>query len=1603
MEHLKACPTNAQAIGGIDVVYYQTVVVRQLEEPPTGIPKNSARDGLQTVEAALRNTRRLVARDPGRSLLWLFKSGDSDHDAYLQLAEPERIAKMLGFDLIPSSQGQIKATELMTFPKRGFPQGTLSTPRHLHTANPRASTAILFTTHEQRPIDTLAVYELFLSAVIGSLAYDLKDEANLIPLNARTFVFDSQPTATHDSDSTSVLLVTLDVHWGSSGNLIVYWSFLKNNCIVPLPSLLLSEKDAPKKLYLRIAPSGMVGTITPNEILKGSLGSNVPSEKSRRKRCRRQSLDDKSSEWKNMVEAWLESIGIRLAALDDSTSWARIGLENRKDVTSKSHTNITSYLLWPRALCFVYDGNNAHHSCVSEADSDALQSDGGLGSILAASIGSSDCLETARKWLADSAERNSNKIILQQPRGIGKLSVPPLIDISFGPGPSSPLYLRAGVLGDMHAGGGVYPTPPDGILNPSTGVSITTEGPPNSAGIISNDQTNPTALATPILPSQSDPVISDVIDAPNADRELARPEKANEHAMVGDDADDLFEDTDEDEFTGNNVTDADFSFFDEPDDDEMMDVPDIREVDPKSDPISRSSQAPIKLENLDDDHALTVTDPASEDTEAHAYLKIEPVNVTHAQADPLPRTGIGPNNRRQRSPSVTTARKVLRHPSQLKYPPSSRGTAEVPRKESIFDPINFTDKLNLSDDKYLSGRFNFASSALEDDQFPKKHAAFNPSQSLAPIHGHTTTSFQTVQLGMLAHIAVDTSDTTSSSSIDEASINDEDNLEDFDGDMIIPVPLPKRKRAFDERSTPVSALSPSEVSHLGDTDTFEDSVVVSIDPSELGRFEPSPWDWNLAGFPTPSATPTPSSGNISSSSQGTMNPPSLKSDPDNKSTQNLDAEALTKRDVISIAQIFSDQVVTSCLQMLPSLETRNNTDNDTLLDSSSIVELLGTLRRTVKNWFPTAADCHLSQYASLHDPIPEQSQSVKSQHRPVAWRTVNSANPEVAPFHIPSPYIRLRRAETLWDLLPPSLAFWEPLGLAPVSDSKNVMGFCVVPSQDSIWESASSFLDNISLAYEGYKLGTHFRGLTTGNIQNGLVSCDLSQSSTYETAMAAYRTACLELGKTLGALDLHHKEHKIAQQVNTFVIYIVNPFESSKALWDISAAFWGLFQQYGSGPDCIDIVLQTLPIQYLAPQHAPIVLESSMMAKLAREVYDRCPPTGLSGDRSPLHIFSGPAIHLEETLPRTGIFKNTIEPHADPLRENSYMHVGYSVSMDGAWVTSAWTDNFGKYQAFASYHVGNSRSFSEISREIWQTTLDIISKRKVTWRICLVRAGVMAAEESDVWASLVMQPTNLQLSIALLSFVTKPSLAIYPTHAFQEPPSIFEPNTHATTVNTPQPGVSPDPYSLTPAATPSEMAQELMSDPDARLVDVTDETWGMVLAHRLNNSNSVVDFRPSLASGILIKRGLNPGQTSPPFASDNEPPSGPRVMAVNLIFLGAPNRNLSPPTPASSPLAQQDTLIGAGVAIGMGMASTPGTPAATSPIDRPNPGGFMFAGSPQHRATADMFLREILIHYRGLGLLAKLKGMKGTRAGMVPWHVAVCMRSVEALQKGAVV
>lgn len=251
--------------------------------------------------------------------------------------------------------------------------------------------------------------------------------------------------------------------------------------------------------------------------------------------------------------------------------------------------------------------------------------------------------------------------------------------------------------------------------------------------------------------------------------------------------------------------------------------------------------------------------------------------------------------------------------------------------------------------------------------------------------------------------------------------------------------------------------------------------------------------------------------------------------------------------------------------------------------------------------------------------------------------------------------------------------------------------------------------------------------------------------------------------------------------------------------------------------------------------------------------------------------------------------------HRSLLRDNSSLHVAYSLSSDNRWVTAVWTDDWGQVSLKDSYclsrlspsgggtgKVQPIQSFESVCAQIWRRTLEIAKQARINWKVVMVREGRMSKQEIGIWNTLKDgNPSELagRIQLILACIDLHPPLAV---SVINTGPAVASPlatistpfPSSVATVSQSSPAAVGNAYG-TPVATPLALANEspdpsggIMStpggtansenvaefDPDVRWLDASDEVWGIVLNHRVpacTRSETDKETRFALASGYL--------------------------------------------------------------------------------------------------------------------------------------------------------
>lgn len=1287
-------------------------------------------------------------------------------------------------------------------------------------------------------------YENFVLALLGTLLADVVKRTGAIPLDNRTVLLPhgQAPGNAQDGPASASAAATFRVYLTPAGSLVIGLALFPANGFLPLdkPQLILPTPPLTDTRTL-VAPFGVrafyqgAPDVTFPHLENGT--AQTPDTQVSRLR------ESRSSPWRQVCTRLLERKGLSVQVLE-SSPWITIKIPRQKYLDQRQEgkppvaVNTTIAISWPACLCF-----RKQHAALPPVSRVG-------GNTLVGYTESYDPMARAKAWFQETPNRTETQAKRKREREAattGDLKSDHEGGARQQATANSPLTLpRAGNVAAA-AAGVMYPTPPDGVPNPAVPT-------PSLDGAVSSPQQAPPTVSvvdTDVAMSNTAPLTEEL-----ADRER------NEVPYLGD-SDNLFDDLGGDMFNDAELTDADFTFFDEPamSTDVQMEgmaleaqphAPQAAVPEPSHQPElpppplvpSANSTAPETPNNA------TSGEPAIK-RESPVFAKPELRHARSSMKDGTKSTaqgGTGPSGarpKRERSPFDPDT--VFKRVRTALYNPSRSSKPSLTGRKNAYDTVEFDRVLYPVNSKYVNGgKFAVNWKPTKDahnshkspptTEYLKRHGKPHKTPNGLPENHSALIARITSGLGSSSIQASPTKlDTTVADAEDSSPVSDQDDSSVSSEEALSPVKSagPRRPNYDDDMV--------SQATSLRDVDLAEES-----DPSfalELPRLGKA----------------------------GAADIPLHKffADPEPLALQ----LALPDEDMIAVAQVLTEQAALGSLAISSdgSIHKPSSTAPDRRQQLAVATrQTLKTLKESLSTYLNGATECQLKSFAEIHDGTPPSVPPPRTalQPRPVPGRDPDMKPPTV--YQIPSPHLEVKRAESRLSVLPSAISFWESLGLGPSLGPKDVQAACVFPGWDGMADNVSFFLDRVKNVYESMKLGSFERLPSAGDITDGIVHYDVDKISVTPGQVFPRISSALAERIELLCQTLR----TTAESEKNFVIYFIyspsNPssiVEACTAFHQLSESFNGPMSGKNSPPS--ELALQLVPLDLVSSSSSLVIQPPAELAKLCLETYDRC---ALPGGPMP-----APSIALEEVAPRYIDFSLTSNPSPSVMYENSCIHVAYARSVDGRWVTAAWTDLRGRQQMMASYCLGRksrplATPFNDVAHEIWETTHDLISVWKVHWRVVITKCGAMESDEMEFWTGLAQTEAKAKVSLVLLAVDTAPSMQLIPPAARINPSvsTAF----YSTPASTPQPSIlSPEQSGNPPtsnAPTPGDPPQP-DGPPDGILVDTLDQSWACILSHRLPTSTAPAPLTRSLFSGYLVKRG------------GTRPEDPPVVMEVNVL------------------------------------------------------------------------------------------------------------------------
>lgn len=1122
--------------------------------------------------------------------------------------------------------------------------------------------------------------------------------------------------------------------------------------------------------------------------------------------------------WQSRVIKSLATEGIELP---EGTKWIPVRLNTT--------FGRAEFVTWPINLCFSssrFTPNGSRHIVNREA----------WRSWFAPSndpTGFKSSLTFAEGWYLGSESRQNAAIqeLSRIPDGTNGITDLEMTEVD--PMATSPSFVQR-TTDQQAAMSGIYPTPEDNLFVHQAQQQLMSDVGTNSA----QDSTH---------------LISELISG-NDENNLRGHTSTADPPALHTHSDDLFGDiSGEMDFGGGEVGDADFDFFNEEEVASIPDDEDIAMIEPEEVASGDEDLVPghdaSKAKQFDDDENMGPPTSESQD-----LTDLQPLEIPFTFDQ-------GPSNQMADDTPMQVLDETVKQPPQkplspfgikerLLPPPVpasaksgiNESTDRAKRRISAFDPVKFKDGLDIG------GKYSAAFGPSVNDwhsqvtQLPEADINL-PPRSKKPRMRHPSDQD--------SEVPNDESESEEDSYESASSISDDN--------MPPKLPWENRKR---KRSELDANMASGDFQIIWQQATVEESSL-SLNEEETEALLEQLLSLDAAEDPAHTA-------------QMTL----IHEDPhEDDATATVaieklpsvgDLEDLKKLDLVYIAQLISAQAVSCLGNIIESLKLtceRHSTVGPTIFALQSFVEqLCGHL-------LPETISCDISRLALNREPNgrtkPSLAPARHGQPRPPQRSETSSAGPDIT--IVPPPFVRVQRGNDIYEMLPPALEFWETLSLAPSNGTKHIRAFCVCPFNYDLLRLVNGFMSELGAAYESCKLGVfaHSRNVNENNelddYEDGLAPVELAVDSdrSIEAALQAYDAACADLGTFLSSIG--HLEN---ERDRTFVIFLVNPFAyEPRAGQHLCASFWKLYKAYcdnipkaSRNHPRSDIVLQMLPIELIASADTLVCLSAGQLGTLAKEIYDRCPPSSAREPdvNSALPNYAAPFVELAIPPPKRIGFQLTAEPSGDLLYEASPLHVAYATSEDGQWVTIAWTDSSGRYQSNVSLCM-RGKSFAELAEDIWQRTRDIMAARDVSWRVFLITAQDFDIAISHCWRKIIERPRKHPYSVTLLSADLQPDLKLT-LPAAAEGGNAVSAGGFLTPAGTPQASgstASPETssHNIPPTPAPSEPPITFTPEhePEAHLVDLTDDTLVVLFSQSYSSVATSGEIIP-LANGALIKR-----------------------------------------------------------------------------------------------------------------------------------------------------
>ncbi|KAH9483026.1 Mediator of RNA polymerase II transcription subunit 13 [Psilocybe cubensis] len=349
-------------------------------------------------------------------------------------------------------------------------------------------------------------------------------------------------------------------------------------------------------------------------------------------------------------------------------------------------------------------------------------------------------------------------------------------------------------------------------------------------------------------------------------------------------------------------------------------------------------------------------------------------------------------------------------------------------------------------------------------------------------------------------------------------------------------------------------------------------------------------------------------------------------------------------------------------------------------------------------------------------------------------------------YPLEEPMLSIAKGDVVLDLKPPSLLFWEKLGLCPKGGPKNFDALVMFEDDDTRRVWVDTWVEGLKDVYKAKRYGAM-------NMAKAPMSIDGSPGLIAVRYDATLRKHFANLVASMS----------VFQSPNPLVVFLVLPFAIMSLASPVLRQILALCRKLLAS-NARQIILQLVPEVHVVHGMEPSApyAYGTQMEWMAASVYnkilvpvdrERTARAGLIHPGMPhahrppevRRLFMNPSFTLARP-PRASItYVRAAHAPLDVVDRYTLLHVGYALSACGRWVVACCTDQRGEAWDSRVWLVagdadtaeepkGDGWTWADVIRRVWDFAMAFAKRANVEWRVVFARLGAMEQSEVDAWA-----------------------------------------------------------------------------------------------------------------------------------------------------------------------------------------------------------------------------------------------------------------------------